>query len=177
MTECSFFGLNSPFKLIWLAKSVKESDWCVCLYRVILMTYLGPPHSRALTVCRDRHGDRLDSKRVILHCALDRLRQLEEKHKRTSGERERTDDQRKTDVCSHTSRQGEWETRPDVFSVHPADERRGAIQTGRLLPREELGEQHRVQLDKEREFSSSCLKREFTKEWKSPHDLLPLKPS
>ncbi len=110
------------------------------------MTYLCPPHSRALTVCRDdmATGSIVRELFSTAHWTdWDNWRKTQENVRER--ENRRSEEDRR--VLTHL-RAGEWETRPDVFSVHPADERRGAIQTGRLLPREELGEQHRVQLDK-----------------------------
>ncbi len=128
-----------------------------CFYRVILHDLLGSSTFEGFDRVQRRHGDRLDSKRVILHCALDRLRQLEENTRERQRERENRRSEEDRRVLTHL-RAGEWETRPDVFSVHPADERWGAIQTGRLLPREELGEQHRVQLDKRERVQFILLK-------------------
>lgn len=148
------------FMIPWirLISQKRERKWLMCFVNMDLsiMTYLGPPLSRALTVCRVdmAMGSMVRELFSTAHWTDS------DNWRKSTGEcqREKTDDQRKTCVLTHL-RAGEWETWPDIFSVHPADERWGAIQTGRLLPREELCEQHRVQLDeREREFSLSCLK-------------------
>lgn len=59
-------------------------------------TFIGSSTFEGFDCVQRRHGDGLDGERVILHCALDRLRQL---------------------------RAGERKTWADIFSVHPADER------------------------------------------------------
>lgn len=132
-------SLQHVTRLLW--------RWRACtwfrpaIWRSVVMTYLGPPHSMAFTMGTVDMATGSMVKELFSTALWTDLDSWDRETVRWSWTRGDRWGREQTYL-----RTGEWQTGSDVFSLNSAEERRRSIQTRRLLPREKLREQHRVQL-------------------------------